>query len=413
MSETDVKVKFGADFSEINEGAETAVKSSGSALNKYFGDFAKGIKDKLAKAFSLDTIVSKFVDGIGEQLEKFKEIDTLSRKLNVSRVELQQFAKIGKEFNIDMATMGRNISFANRVLGASAQGNVTARETLLRLGFTQKEINSGNIKSTEILYKLSEQYDINAKRVGVNAASNILAKNTTDAFGKGSDDLVTILKQGNEALKQRIDLMGVYSESEIRAGAAAARSIERQQNRVKKVFGKMVAYGGETLELKDLSDMIRDFEESNSSTQYNRGMFAASPFEKSSEFYKDKPGEFNNLIKSIIKSGSAEGMTPADLAEMYANAKTDSSKQMAFYKQISDAITSLLPKSINDALTETTGGTKSLVASSLQEIGGGDIGSVMSGLGPNAIAENTLRTAVATEQIAAQGPAQTQPAKLR
>jgi len=404
MSDVDVKVKFGADFSEINEGAETAVKSSGSALSKYFSDYAKGLKDKLAKAFSLDSIVSNIMDGMSERMEKFKEIDTLSRKLNVSRVELQQFEKIGKEFNIGIEAMGRNIAYANRTLGASANGSKTAQENLAKLGFTQKEITSGNIKATDVLYKLAEQYEVNAKRIGTAAASNILANNTTNMFGKGSDDLVTILKEGNAAIRDRIKLMDVYSESEVRGGARLARQKEKAEGAVKKIYGKAVGFFGGNLEELEMGKI------QNKAMQKAGWEYTLENQINKEKIIKENPKLMQEIAKNMKEIAKEKGINESDLADMLRASKMYADR--GFNKILADEIEKGIKKTVPGE-NEKLPGAKALVASSLQEIGGGDIGSVMAGLGPNAIAENTLRTAVATEQIAAQGPAQTKPATLR
>jgi hypothetical protein len=412
----DVKVKFGGDFTDVPKGAETAVQSAGTIMGKWFGDYAKGLKDKLASAFSLDSIVSKFVTGMGEQLEKFKEIDTLARKLNVTRVELQQFAKLGKDFNLDMETMGRSIAYANKTLGAAAEGNKQAQDKLMRMGFTQKEVTSGNLRATDVLYKLSEAYEKNAKSGNANRAANILAIDTTSTFGRAGADLVTVLKQGNEAMRERIKLMEVYSESEVKTGARLARTIERQKARFEKgVYGKPSAYVGANLEANDVENMIVESEAQGwwETSPYSRGAFTDAAFGNSMEYYKNNPEKYKELISKLVKKGQKEGINEEDLSDMFAQtAEIGPEGNKDFLLKISESIHELIPKTVDNAL-QSGPGAKALVASSLQEIGGGDIGSVMSGLGPNAIAENTLRTAVATEQIAGRQHAQPPPAKLR
>jgi hypothetical protein len=131
------------------------------------------------------------------------------------------------------------------------------------------------------------------------------------------------------------------------------------------------------------------------------------------EYYKNNPEKYKELISKLVKRGQKEGINAEDLSDMFAQtAEMGPEGNKDFLLKISESIHELIPKTVDNAL-QSGPGAKALVASSLQEIGGGDIGSVMSGLGPNAIAENTLRTAVATEQIAGQQHAQPPPAKLR
>ena len=81
----DVKVKFGGDFTDVPKGAEAAANAAGTAMRGYFNTYAKGLKDKLASAFSLDSLITNFASRVSAQLEKFKEIDTISRKLVIVR----------------------------------------------------------------------------------------------------------------------------------------------------------------------------------------------------------------------------------------------------------------------------------------------------------------------------------------
>jgi len=404
----DVKVKFGGDFTDVPKGAEAAVNSAGTVFKNWIGEYAKGLKNKLASAFSLDNIVSKFVEGIGEQFQKFKEIDNMARKLGVTRVELQQFSKLGKEFNIDMETMGRSIAFANKTLGAAAEGNKQAQEKLLRYGFTQKEVMSGSIKSTDVLYKLAEAYERNKKIYGETAASNILAKDTTDSFGRAGADLVTILKEGNEAIKERIRLMNVYTESEVKTGARTARQVEKAEATFKKyTYGSLTSFFGRHMEkfeiFGDLKDIMKE-----------QGLDYAGAL--------NKPGSSIKIAELLTKAGEKRGMDAADLANLISDRYNKPGRRLIASDE-EKAFIGFLVNNLNEIQAEKdkekkpiteeyTPGAKALVASSLQEIGGGDIRSVMAGLGPNDIAENTRRTAVATEHIAAQGPQQS-PAKLR
>ena len=401
----DVKVKFGGDFTDVPKGAETAVQSAGTIMGKWFGDYAKGLKDKLASAFSLDAIVSRFAEGFSASLEKFKEIDTIAKKLNVTRVELQQFAKLGKEFNMDMETMGRSIAFANKTLGAAAEGNKQAQNKLMQMGFTQKEVTSGNLKATEVLYKLAEAYEKNKKIYGEAKASNLLAIDTTNTFGRAGADLVTILKLGNEAMKERIKLMNIYSEAQVRGGARLARQKEKAEAGVQKVYGDIMGFFGSNLEEVELGKIVSSAKV-KSGFEFNLENTTKSGQEK---LIKEQPELIKSIAKNMTEEATKKGINTKDLVDMLKESKFDTNRPL--YDALAKQIESNIKPPTGE--TEIKTGTKALVASSLQEIGGGDIGSVMSGLGPNAIAENTLRTAVATEQIAGQQHAQPPPAKLR
>jgi len=403
----DVKVKFSGDFSDVPKGAEAAANAAGTAMRGYFGTYTKGLKDKMASAFSAESLVGGFLDRVNAQLEKFKEIDTLSRKLGVSREELQKFGKIGKEFNLDMETMGRSIQFANKTLGAAAMGNKEAEKKLQELGFTQKEVTSGHIKATDVLYRLADAYEQNKKARGSEAANNILAKQTTDLFGRAGSELITILKDGNEELKKRINLLEVYSDAEVKAGAAAARAKERAEARFNKtVVGRFIAGSTRMINDEDLfgNVMFGSGEEGFMGEALKKSGFKSKSDVKTLEDSK-------KLAENLAKVAASEGYTPAELESAFfshlqnklfigdKNREVMENMQMFFNNMAHQA-------DVNEAKANkaeapaTPKEISALAASSLQQIGGGDITSVMSGLANGEVASNIARTADATERMA-------------
>lgn len=410
----DVKVKFGGDFSEIDKDAQSASKKIGTALGGWIGDYSSSIKKKLIDSFSMENIVGKFFSMINDQLQKFKEIDTLSRKLNISREELQKFSKIGKEFNLDMETMGRAISFANKTLGASATGNKEAQKKLSELGFSQKELNSQHIKATDVLFKLSEEYEKNVKIKGKDAASNILAIHTANSFGRAGSDLIPIIKEGNEELKKRIDLMSVYSESEVKAGAAAARTAEKMQARFQKtVVGRVI--GGS-------ASIAEDFEVFGGGGEGGimGEALKKSGFESRSDVKTLKDAQ--KLSENLAKLAAKEELSPEDLVRIIEAHKESSWFLTDKNREVLDNLQMFVStmarnldqeqRRLNKKNSEAPNNITALSASSLQQIGGGDVSSVLAGSTTQSIADNTERTANAVEKIANEGTQPQPPASV-
>lgn len=416
----DVKVKFGGDFTDVPKGAEAAANAAGTAMRGYFNTYAKGLKDKLASAFSMESLVGGFLDRVNAQLEKFKEIDTLSRKLGVSREELQKFGKIGKEFNLDMETMGRSIQFANKTLGAAAMGNKEAEKKLQELGFTQKEVTSGHIKATDVLYRLADAYEQNKKARGSEAANNILAKQTTDLFGRAGSELITILKDGNEELKRRINLLEVYSDAEVKAGAAAARAKERAEARFNKtIVGSFIS--GVTRKINDY-DIFGNVLYGSGEEGFLGEALQKSGFKTRSDVKTLE--DARKVAENLVKVGAYENYTPGELEHGFfthlRDTKGISSKDREVMENIQMFLGSIGHQAdVNEAKANkseaqaTPKEISALAASSLQQIGGGDITSVMSGLANNDVASNIARTADATERMANQETPKPGPQTLR
>jgi hypothetical protein len=181
--------------------------------------------------------------------------------------------------------------------------------------------------------------------------------------------------------------------------------MERGKMQIEKFFyGNPARYIGKKLLQSDVKEMLED-------------EFNATGYKDTKEFVEK--GSPIKLAESMAKAGAKIGLTPSEVADIMMKNFEEENQSFknnsgAMFGFVTNALYNMQnEKNKKPNIDETSSsGANALMASSLQEIGGGDIGSVMSGLGPNAIAENTLRTAIATEHIASQQPQNT-PAKLR
>lgn len=424
----DVKVKFSGDFTDVSKGASDASKKAGTAMSAWVGEFTNSLKNSLVGAVALGSIVNTFVGNFKKAFESFKEIDSMSRKLGVSRVELQQFSKVGKEFNIDMESMGRTIAFANKVIGGAALGHKDAQKALMELGYTQNEITAGNIKAITVIQKLSENYEENKKIHGDVIAQNILSKQATLAFGRTGQDLIPIIKEGTEALKERIKTMKIYSEEEVKSGARAARQVEKGEKTFRWYFGgKQAAIVGQRMDFADVENVEKEFLDSKGLKLYKndreRKMVEKLDLlaEQSGVSRKSLDAEFS---KFILEKAKSMDMDPSDLSTIFAQMSEGSiaenllpflrdKKSRSFYLaqsemadfaeyQKSEANKKAGANPLNAGLGGGAGGiTPVLAASSLQQIGGGDIASVANLFQGN-VEDYTRRTAEATEKMVAQ-----------
>ena len=421
----DVKVKFSGDFTDVSKGATDASKKAGTAMSAWVGEYTNSLKNSLVGAVALGSIVDTFVGNFKKAFESFKEIDSMSRKLGVSRVELQQFSKVGKEFNIDMESMGRTIAFANKVIGGAALGHKDAQKILMELGYTQNEVTAGNIQAIGVIQKLSENYEANKKAHGETIAQNILSKQATEAFGRTGADLIPIIKEGTEAMKERIKTMKIYSEEEVKAGARAARQLEKGQKKFAWFFGgRQATTVGNIMEQSDIGDLEEEFLKKN---KFKESWMANEPdwtmpgkldvlAKNTGVSKKDIKKQFSEFIIARAKS---LGLDAGDLADAlssraltnvgFISTKNAGGKEESFYLNQAEMARNAQDKATkaekaaaaNTLTTLTASNTPVLAASSLQQIGGGDIASV-AGLYHGNVEDYTRRTAEATEKMVAQ-----------
>jgi len=394
----DVKVKFGGDFSEIDKDAKSASNRIGTALGGWVDEYQKEVKHKLKEAFSLGNIAEKFYEGVKEYLQKFEDIDNLAKKLGVTRVELQQFGLLGKETGVDMETMGAAIAYANRQLGGMKE-NDKIRKLMLDLGFSVEEVTSANIRSLDVLYKLADAYEKTKEKSGEVIANNELAKNSSDLFGRSAYNLNGIIKEGTTALKERIDTMKLFSETEVKAAANASKMIKHGEEMIKdKIYGKSVSFYARLAANTDLAGFAG-----------SGGMIGKTLEETKMGSFEDamkSPEMMKKFAKELSRQGKRKGYENDTLVDLittrmdWSVGMTESKKK--FWEALQGQLKSLDEENKLAQKTATVGmppagQTSVMAASSLQQIGGGDVSSVM---GVYSVADNIRITAENTTKMA-------------
>ena len=404
----DVKVKFSGDFSQIAAGGASAAKTAGTALSSSFKEYTNSLASSLTSFFSVSNLMGTFFANFKGALEKFREIDEIAKQTGVSRVELQKFAKLGAEVGISMETMARSISFANKTIGAAQMHQAGATKSLLNLGFTQDQINAGTIKATDIMYKLAEAYEKNKN-------ANTLAKQTTEVFGRAGVELTRILREGNTALRERMALMKVYSEQAVKGGARTLRDVEEGEKWLKKQFG------GKQAEIFGFSRRSARLQEAELETAKQFGI------DKNDVLRGDdyigplrEKGKIKEYMDALYKNAAKRGIDPGDIAEIMTQRANERGSGIfgvdisRWQYNTNEEIIGGFARgqaAADEAARLKAGqaaeapGLHEAVVSSLQQIGGGDIAAVMSGVTTDKVEDNTRRTAEAAEKIAGKNEA--------
>lgn len=389
----DVKVKFGGDFSDLSKGASDAAAKAGTAMQGWVSDFAKSLKSSFANAFSLQNIVGTLYTKGREQLREMGELDVLSKSLGISSTDLQQFAEMGKLAGLSQEQMGKAVQNANRLIAQAAVGNKGSQEALRQMGFTQKEVTSGQIKALDIVYKLGEGFKKNGNEV-------VTAAKAQAAFGESGSQMVDVLRQGNEAIRERIRLMAIYSEEAVRAGRRANDAIERGE----KIFYR------ETIGAS-FSTLGKIAQQSEMTSIRNEAMSQLG-IESKSDINKLSPEKMKEFTDTMLKVGAQRGIGAQDMADFFKKIATEGflgpstqsqderNMRISSFLQLAATQEENLKKKQLGESRFLSSATPVLAASSLQTIGGGDVSSVMSGLYSSGIEDNTRRTADATEKLA-------------
>jgi len=368
----DVKVKFGGDFSDLSKGAKEAAEAAGVAMTSSFTSFTSKLSGSLISAIGVGSVATTLFNNILGKFEQFKELDTMSRKLGVSAEDLQRFGRIGKEAGVDMETMGRGIGFANKFIGAAQLGVEANRAALEKLGFTQQQINSGSVKATDLILALAKSYE-------ETKSETLIAAQAQSVFGRTGLEMVGVIKQGTEALKEQMAVMAKYSNVEVKRGAEVQKRIESGKKFFEYHFGgKQAATIGYLTEAVSVNEMLQK-------AGVNLGFLGLG---NEGELAEDK-GRMKEITEDMLSEAKKAGMSLESLSDILHDKSVEilrTSGESNFYEQLSGAIYNAAmkqeqaPKPKETLETIPPEPVKALVTSSLQSIGGGDVTSVFAGI---------------------------------
>jgi hypothetical protein len=401
----DVKVKFGGDFTDLAKGAEDASKKAGTAMSGWVSDFSKSLKSSLANAFSLQNIAGTLYSKGRDQLRELADLDVLSKSLGISSTDLQKFAEMGKLAGLSQDQMGKAVQSANRLIAQAAVGNKGSQDELKRLGFTQKEVTAGQINALDIVYKLGDYYKQTGKEV-------VVAAHAQAVFGESGASMVNILRQGNDAIRDRIRLMSIYSEQAVRAGRRTNDLIERGEKiAYRETLGAAFGTLGGIEQTSKMRDLV-----STTKGQLGLGTGGSevqnvNPF--SSELANLNNEQMRKFMDAFLKNAAAKGITSQEVADFFKNKSMNQvgegnrllSGRIASYAELSSTEEENLKRKQLGESRYLSGASPVLATSSLQSIGGGDIAGIQTGLyqmsaldAAKTTAEATTRTAAAVEK---------------
>lgn len=397
----DVKVKFGGDFTDVAKGASDAVNRAGSSLSSWFGDFRKSTEASIISSLALSNIFSNFVKGASETLQYFREMDlTLKRFGGNADTQFQQIAKYGKDVGVSMETVARTMNHFNKVRTEAAKGNQTYVSILKQFGFTQKEINSGNVSAIEVLGRLADAYD----KTGY---EGLVGERAMNLFGIRGKELTAIFKNGRESLEAFTKSVGTMSRESITKLSETQAAVERFQRSLKETFAEglgKISVGRQKRE-------IETYLGAANVAAFGRTFFGG---------YNDKPiggGTIKQQAQSDAEmiAGTLEN-DPSLIRQAAKRARSavPLSADEKIYEQLkehrlamSDSLEGIakrleaIPKDKKAGL-EIPLVKELLTSSSLQAIGGGDISSVLSGTIQASMLTAMQETAANTGKLAAE-----------
>jgi hypothetical protein len=396
----DVKVKFGGDFTDVPKGAEAAATAAGTKLKSWFSEGITSMMSSIGSAFAAQALFDKLKENLEKASEYFKELNHAIKTTGASGDEFQRVAYLGKTVGVTMESVGRAMGFFAKNMGAASKDAHGHGKILRELGFTNEQITSGNISATEVLAALAEQF----KKTGNEA---ILASNSMSLFGRGGREMLPIIQKGKDAILEQAKSLKVYSNMELEAAETSERAGEQRSATYAKYWKDLTVFMGKGDARRIAKNVLEDVR----SDMLKEGK---NPAGENSEEYNQR------VIKQLQGKGvglEVQKYAFEQLQKNYGGGRFRPFESKEFQESFPGLMQALEKTKKEEKPAEVKASTVSnvaaLAASSLQQIGGGDITSVMSGLTNNEIADNTRRTADATERIAGKEAPKPGPQTLR
>lgn len=381
----DVKVKFGGDFTDVSKGASDAVTKAGGALSSWWNDFNKSTTASITSALALSAIFGKLTESMANTLKYAKGVDEAFKRFGSgkSSEELQLVARYGAEVGVSMEAVGRTMNYFAKVTDAASKGSESHRAVLRALKFTEDEVTSGKISAIEVLRRLADEYD----RTGNEALS---AQRAVQLFGLQGEQLSAIYKNGKINIDEFTKSVKIMGDQTVENLAKTERRIERFKRTVADVFGGVAGEIGR---------------ESSSVLGAGVTMEAMAVVGETGGTSEQEGRSIGGQIYSELK-GDDEALAEAikQLADYEFDDWFTSTEQATAAQEAIKTIKMLRDRENEKPKEQPQGppllqAARVMAVSSLQEIGGGDVNSILSGTYQTSMLDAATKTADNTGKL--------------
>ena len=391
----DVKVKFGGDFTDVSKGASEATSKAGGALSSWFNDFNKSTTASITSALALSSVFGKFTDSMANTLKYARGVDDAFKRFGNGKnsQEFQLIARYGAEVGVSMEAVGRTMNYFAKVNDAAAKGSEQHRTVLRALKFSEDEVTKGKVSAIEVLRRLADEYD----RTGNESLS---AQRAVQLFGLQGEQLSAIYKNGKISIDEFTKSVTTMSDATIANMAKTEKRIER----AKRTFADLSGLTFGEIGLEGSITKAEGTVIETMSGQY--GETGGTP--------EQEGRSIGGQIYSVLKDDEDALAKAIEMLKDYDRDDWFTSEKKAITAE--EAVKTMLSLMKDEKKAQPEGppllqAARVMAVSSLQEIGGGDVGSVLSGTyqtsmldAANKTAENTAKLVQETSKVPVSKP---------
>ena len=219
--------KVSGQLDKINKTA----KKKGSKIGKTFAKIGKGAAVLGTAATAAGAAGLAMADKFATSADR---IDKSSQKMGISTDAMQEMEFAMGQVGVSADTYEKAMRRVNQRVGEAKAGNEGYTEALKDLGYTQEEINQGQIDNDEVMMRAIDTMN---KMEDSQAAAAM----ASDLFGKKTaQEMVPAVNAGADsigALREEAHTLGkVQSEESVAAGVKYADTMDKVKNMMSGLF---------------------------------------------------------------------------------------------------------------------------------------------------------------------------------
>lgn len=368
MASAEIAVTVGADTTQLEKGLNDVTKAASTGGGKATAQ-AGGFISTLGRAYgqfrAIFDVLSAGFDFVMKYATMARELRNMSVATGIPVAELRKFELQAKQAGISASAMAHSVAEFNKNMGRAKIAGSEVNALLAKLGVGLIDLKNGTFDYKAALMALAAAHE-----AGTDSAT--LMHYGVQLFGSSFEQLLPLIKQGTVDLKKGSEGMVGLNKESARVASNTADSWDVAWQTIENATINII--GGILL----LGEGIIDFVNNFSSRIWNR--ITSSSKEESGRLFAE--GVFKQMSKGLTKEQQKNYFDGWGSAM-----KEGSEDRIAYEKRIKELMASNGKKLTPLGLTEAQG------ASTIQQMGGGDIVS--------AIAFTPLeRIATATEETA-------------
>lgn len=366
MAKAEVSVTVEANTQPLEKGLNDVTKEA-SKGGKGAKAEAGGFVSTLGKAYGQFSMIFSAIQAGFEFVMKYatmaRELRNLSVATGLPVGQLREFELQAKQAGISTSTMAHSVAEFNKKMGEAKIRGSEANAAMAKLGVGLGDIQNGTFKYNDALMALAASYE-----AGTDDAT--LMYYGTQLFGSSFEQLLPLVKQGTVELKKHGEAMIGVNKNANNALSNMADAwdniVQSTENALINIFGSIGSVIGDVLDLIN-----------NGVDAVYQKVFSSTDKDAGEQFAQDV---FDQMSKGLTKAQQQNYFEKYGSLLNYEQRKSYDQKIKELTESKGKKLTPL-------GLSEAQG------ASSIQQMGGGDIVS--------AIAFTPLeRIAMATEETA-------------